>query len=267
MKAKGIKIKEGPNRIAAIDEIRGIAIIGMLVFHAIFYYEMIFRVHLDFVRLPFVEFVAIAGGGLFIFISGVSCSFAKSNIRRGFVCLGFGLAISAVTLIMWKGFDQRNTFIFFGILHLLGTSMIVFGLTEKAVKRSSEKWNPLISAAIFAGLFAVSYLMVYRDLWYQAVFSLPPVQALYHWNLMYIFGYPNWSAFPPMDFYPILPWMLLFFAGGYVGIWIVKHRLPDWITRIHFRPLVFCGQHTLVIYLIHPIVLYPLILLAKMLLG
>jgi len=260
-----MKIKEGPNRIAAIDEIRGIAILGMLVFHGIVYYEMIFRVHLAFVRIPLVEFVLIAGGGLFIFISGVSCSFAKSNIRRGMICLGFGLLISAITFIMWKGFDQQNTFIFFGILHLLGVSMIVFGLTEKAVKKSSEHHSPLIGFFAFSGLFAISYLMVYRELWEQAVFSLEPVKTLYQWNLLYVAGYPNWSAFPPIDFYPILPWILLFFAGGYAGIWIVKHKLPDWITRVHIRPLVYCGQHTMVIYLIHPLVLYPAILLLKML--
>jgi uncharacterized membrane protein len=260
-----MKIKEGPNRIAAIDEIRGIAILGMLVFHGIFYYEMIFRVHLEFIRIPLVEFVAIAGGGLFIFISGVSCSFAKSNIRRGLVCLGFGLVISAVTFIMWKGFDQQSTFIFFGILHLLGVSMILFGLTEKAVKKSTAKRSPLIGLTIFGGLFAVSYLMVYRELWEQAVFSLPLVPKLFHWNLLYVLGYPNWSAFPPMDFYPILPWVLLFFAGGYAGLWIVKHRPPNWIARVHARPLVYCGQHTLIIYLLHPIILYPAILLIKIL--
>jgi len=260
-----MKIKEGPNRIAAIDEIRGIAILGMLVFHGIVYYEMIFRVHLEFVRIPLVEFVVIAGGGLFIFISGVSCSFSKSNIRRGLICLGFGLIISAITFAMWKGFDQQNTFIFFGILHLLGVSMIVFGLTEKAVKKSAKKRTPLIGLVVFGGLFAISYLMVYRGLWEQAVFSLEPVQTLYHWNLLYVAGYPNWSAFPPIDFYPILPWILLFFAGGYAGIWIVNNRLPSWITRVHLRPLVYCGQHTMVIYLIHPIILYPAILLIKML--
>lgn len=262
-----MKIKEGPNRIAAIDEIRGIAILGMLVFHGIVYYEMVFRVHLEFVRIPIVEFILIAGGGLFIFISGVSCSFAKSNIRRGMVCLGFGLLISVITFVLWKGFDQQYTFIFFGILHLLGVSMIMFGLTEKTVKRSTEKRNPLMGFFVFAGLFAISYLMVYRGLWEQAVFSLEPVQKLYHWNLLYVAGYPNWSAFPPIDFYPVLPWILLFFAGGYAGIWIVKHQLPNWITRVHVRPLVYCGQHTLVIYLIHPIILYPTMLLIKMLVA
>lgn len=260
-----MKIKEGPNRIAAIDEIRGIAILGMLVFHGIVYYEMIFRVQLEFVRIPLVEFILIAGGGLFIFISGVSCSFSKNNIRRGLICLGFGLVISAITLVLWKGFDQQNTFIFFGILHLLGVSMIVFGLTEKTVKKATEKRSALIGFVLFAGLFAISYLMVYRGLWEQAIFSLEPVKTLYQWNLLYVAGYPNWYAFPPIDFYPILPWILLFFAGGYAGIWIVKHRLPNWITKVHVRPLVYCGQHTMVIYLIHPLILYPTILLIKML--
>lgn len=260
-----MKIKEGPNRIATIDEIRGIAILGMLVIHSLIYYEMIFRVHLALIRLPLVEFVAIAGGGLFIFISGVSCSFAKSNLRRGLVCFGFGLAISAVTFTLWKGFEQQYTFIFFGILHLLGFSMVVYGLTEKRLKKLVEKINPLVGLFAFGGLFAVSYLMVYRGLWEQTVLSLGPAQPLFHWNVLYVFGYPNWSVFPPVDFYPILPWTLLFFAGGFAGLWIVKHKMPGWLTRIHARPLVFVGQHTMVIYLVHPLIIYPSILFIKML--
>ena len=261
-----MKIKEGPNRIGIIDEIRGIAILGMLVFHGVVYYEMVFRVHLDIVRTPFIQFVVIAGGGLFIFISGVSCSFAKSNIRRGLICFGFGVLISIITFVLWKVFDQQYTFIFFGILHLLGASMIVFGLLENKIKRSAEKWNPLFGLAAFSGLFAISYLMVYRDLRDQMVFSIPGIQTLYDWNLLYVAGYPNWSAFPPIDFYPILPWMLLFFAGGYLGVWIVKHKLPTSLTKVHSRPLVYCGQHTMVIYLVHPLILYPGMLLLKMIL-
>ena len=262
-----MKIKEGPNRIGIIDEIRGIAILGMLVFHGVVYYEMVFRVHLDVVRTPLIQFVVIAGGGLFIFISGVSCSFAKSNLRRGLICFGFGVLISIITFVLWKVFDQQNTFIFFGILHLLGLSMIAFGLLENKIKRSAENRNPLIGFAAFSGLFAISYLMVYKSLWDQVVFSIPGVQTLYHWNLLYVAGYPNWSAFPPIDFYPILPWILLFFAGGYLGIWIVKQKLPTRLTKVHSRPLVYCGQHTMVIYLVHPLILYPGMLLLKMLIG
>ena len=155
---------------------------------------MVFRVHLDIVRTPLIQFVVIAGGGLFIFISGVSCSFAKSNIRRGLICFGFGVVISIITFVLWKVFDQQNTFIFFGILHLLGSSMMVFGLLENKIKRSAEKRNPLIGFAAFSGLFAISYLMVYRSLWDQVVFSIPGVQTLYHWNLLYVAGYPNFQA-------------------------------------------------------------------------
>jgi len=257
-----MKIKEGPNRIPLIDEIRGIAILGMLVVHSVFYTEMIFARTLSVAEWPLFRFIAIFGGGLFIFISGVSCSFAKSNIRRGLVCLGFGLAISSVTYFLWKGLELDDTFVFFGILHLLGVSMILFGLTQNAVKKINP-WGGLIA---FSGLFAVSYLMVYRSLWESAIFQSNAIQKLYDLNLLYLAGYPNWSFFPPIDFYPLLPWALLFFAGGFAGILIVSHKVPDWARRSRVRFLSFCGQHTLAIYLIHPIILYPAIMLIHLLL-
>lgn len=253
----GLKIKEGPGRVYAIDEIRGIAILGVLVVHGLYYYEMIFGTRLLIVDLAAFQFIAIAGGGLFIFISGVSCSFSRNNVRRGLVALGLGIAISLVTFVLWKGFGQRDTFIFFGILHLLGASMILYGLLEGPAK----KLRPLPAAALSAGLFTLSWWMVYRELFRDAILGLPAMKALFDWNLLYLAGYPNWRFFPPIDFYPLLPWVLLFFTGAFLGIAMVRRKLPEALCRIHSRFLVFCGQHTLVIYLVHPLVLYPLMLL------
>ena len=259
----GLKIKEGPGRVYAIDEIRGIAILGVLVVHGLYYYEMIFRVRLGLVDHPAFVFLAVAGGGLFIFISGVSCSFSRNNVRRGLIALGLGMAISLATLILWKGFGQRDTFIFFGILHLLGTSMILFGFLEGPAKKA----RPMPMAALFSGLFALSWLMVYRGLFREEILGFPPFKAIFDMNLMYLAGYPNWRFFPPVDFYPLLPWVLLFFAGAFLGIAMTRRRLPESLCRIHARFLVYCGQHTLVIYLVHPLVLYPLMLLLHRLAG
>lgn len=258
-----LKINEGPNRIYPIDELRGLAILGMVALHGLYYYEMIFGERLLFLSHPFVRFLAIAGGGLFIFISGISCSFSRSNLKRGLQVLGLGILISLVTYGLWKGFDQRNTFIFFGILHLLGSSMILFGILEKPLKKA----RPLLWAALLSGLFALSWMMVYKGLFREEVLGLEPVRALYDMNLLYLAGYPNWRFFPPVDFYPLLPWTLLFFVGGFLGAWVVRRRLPQPFYRPHARFLVFCGQHTLAIYLIHPLVLYPLVLLFYALFG
>jgi hypothetical protein len=171
-----MKIKEGSNRIAAIDEIRGIAILGMLFFMAV-YYEMIFRAFIRIRQNSLGGVRTNRGRWIVYFYFRCQLLLFKKQYPKRIICFGFGLVISAITLILWKGFGQQNTFIFFGILHLLGVSMIVFGLTENVIKKSTEKRNPLIGLVVFAGLFAISYLMVYKDLWEQAIFSLKPVET------------------------------------------------------------------------------------------
>ena len=76
-------------RVGMIDEIRGIAYIAMIVYHA--YYDIAFMYGID---LPDAADVAMKWlqpfiAGTFIFIAGISCNYSSNNFKRGALYLFF----------------------------------------------------------------------------------------------------------------------------------------------------------------------------------
>ena len=61
------------------------------------------------------------------------------------------------------------------------------------------------------------------------------------------------------DYYPLLPWGLLFFAGAFAGRRLCEH-LPRWTLP---RPLTWMGRHALGIYLVHQPLMMGALLLWK----
>ena len=92
-------------RIHLLDEIRGIAVLGMILHHCLFGFCMfgldlrllrfdllervLETVWFEWLRLPFVL--------AFLVISGICCNFSKSNLKRGVVCFAVAMAVTLVT--------------------------------------------------------------------------------------------------------------------------------------------------------------------------
>jgi len=123
-------------RFWEIDSLRCVAIVMMVTFHFIFdiYYFGIYS--LD-VHSGFLWWFARLTAFIFIFLVGVSLSLSYSRtilkinyggqknlfykyLKRGLKIFGYGLIITAVT-----GIFIREGFIIFGILQLIGISIIL----------------------------------------------------------------------------------------------------------------------------------------------
>ena len=118
-------------RIWELDAFRGVFVIGMVVVHLIYDLQ-------SFAGLPFLknneiyDFVARWGGVLFFLISGICVTLGSHPIRRGLIVLGCGLAVSAATLGLYLiQFADASIIIYFGVLHCLGTCMLLWPLLKK----------------------------------------------------------------------------------------------------------------------------------------
>lgn len=225
-------------RIDFINAIRGFAVILMIVHH--FMYDLV-----TFLDAPswlysngildiFQRFFA----GVFICLCGVSSRFSHSNIKRGIATLCAAGIISAVTFFIEMP-------IIFGVLHLLGTCMLFYGLSKK-LWDVIPRWLTLIisvAGTIITAWCITNVHIENKNLW--------------------ILGW-TYNGFVSHDYFPLFPWIFVFLFGTWLGFYIRDNRFPRWFytTKIPILPTI--GRHSLLIYIAHQPVLYGVTVLLKL---
>lgn len=244
-------------RVWLIDELRGLSILLMIVHHAAYDLVVLFGVPLGAVLFSQPVYVLhVLFASLFVGISGMSSRFSHSNLRRGAICLGFGLALTAVTAVVMPG-----QLIVFGILHLLGTCMMLFALLRPLLDRCP----PAVGALVCFLLFVVSFGVPEGYLGAGPLrIALPDAWYTHGW--LAVVGLPT-PAFASADYFPLVPWVFLFLCGSFLGVYVKEGRCPAFFYRQHSRALCTVGRHTLWIYLLHQPVVYALIWLVMRALG
>ncbi len=234
------------NRVHLIDEIRGLAVIGMVVVHAIISVEIFSGRPVDITGNILFIFIRQAGGALFIFISGAACRFSKNNLKRGAICFGFAMA---VTLVLWLFMPSQ--IILFGVLHLLGISMMLFALLRKLL----DKIPVLVGLIICIILFTFFYNISLGILGFPGIVEFRLPYSIHNLNFLFPFGitYPGFSS---ADYYPLFPWFFAFIAGSYVGIPLRDNKFPKFFYKSHLVVLQKIGRHSLIVYLAHQPVIF-----------
>lgn len=233
----------GKERIHALDWIRGIAVLGMILHHALFAYEQvawIFGYDVEFQILDtwlFWVLQELFVGG-FLLVSGICTAFSRNVVRRGAIITGAALLVTLVTGIILPALGVRGLEIWFGVLHMFGLSMLLYGLFT-----CKKRWVPVVTGVVlFCGYLAITTC---REM------------AWVDWPLM-ILGFPQ-EGFYSADYYPIFPYFFLFLAGTFLGPLVKEHRLPEGFYTLRLRPVEWIGRHSLWIYLLHQPILFGLI--------
>lgn len=219
------------SRLPALDLARGIALIGMGVFHFVFDLEYFGALPRGTVMQPFWMVFARLVAGSFVFLAGVSLVLAHGQGIRwqpflrgtGLVSLA-ALAVSAATFLAMPAF-----FVFFGILH-----MIVLGRVLGLAVLRAPVWG-------LVGLAAV--------VWWA---GLALSHAAFDTRWLAWIGFSQTQP-PSVDLEPLFPWFapfLLGMAAARLGL------VPRWQGG---GVLVWAGRHSLSIYLIHQPVLLGLL--------
>lgn len=220
------------NRITEIDFLRGIAIILMILFHLIVDLKDFYHYNLEYLT-GFWYLEGKLSAILFILLCGVSSTLSKNNTRHGITVFLWALLLTVITY-----FYNKNCFIWFGILHFLGISL----LSANLLRNLPIVWLSIISS--------ISILL-------GTLFSQRFIDNPY----LFPIGLVN-STFISLDYYPLFPWYGIFLLGMIIGkaFYENKKRLSTCQASPSLaKPITRLGQHSLMIYLIHQPLLLALL--------
>ncbi len=243
-------MSQSDGRIHLLDEIRGFAIICMVFFHAFYTMAIMFDWEIGSILLNFFTPAEPYFAALFVLISGISSRLSHSNALRGARLAVVAALLTVVTFILDNVCGLSGSAIYFGILHLLSACMLFYAAVDKFVDRIPV-W---VTVTVCMVLFALTYNMQ------KGVFGFGPISYelsadISQQTAMYPF-FTNSRAFASSDYFPILPWLFMFMIGTAFGRYFKQGRIPKFFYPSHFKPLSFCGRHSLVIYLAHQPIIY-----------
>ena len=225
------------NRFWELDFTRGLAVIGMIIFHALWNLNFFGYTTLNlysgwlgiFQKVIAVTFLALVGIGLTLSANKHE-NYKTWFLKRGLFIFGLGMLITAFTFIFF-----RENLIYFGILHLIGVSIIL------AIPFAKQ-----IYANLILGLSLI-------------------ITGLYLQTLTFNFSYLLWLGFytplATVDYYPILPWFGIILIGMAFGNIIYKNgnRLKE--IKEYNNIISKIGKQSLLIYFIHQPILFGVLML------
>lgn len=250
------------NRIIEIDVLRGICVFLMIFDHAFYdifgvlpiltnfpifgkpsydVYEFAMAYWVWDVREVMHYIVCF----IFLAITGICCSFSKSNIKRGVQLLIVALGLTAVTLIVGNIIGDIDAVIVFGVLHCIAVSLIIIGFLEKFIP---HKHFYLVTGIIMTvlGIFLEIdsvYLSFNTDNAFKIVFET-------------ILGINSSGS----DHFPIFLNGGQIFIGVFLGKQLYSERKSLFKNAKYKNNIVtFTGRNSLIMYFAHQIIL-PIIM-------
>ena len=262
-------------RAFELDALRGLALLMMVLHHFIF--DLRYLLGLDVFAFQetwwFANLLRPAFLNVFLVVSGICCTFSRSNTRRGARLLAVALAFTAVTTLVSR-LTGQEFYILFNVLHVLAFGTLLYaGLTySERVKtqtgqervtaddrqESSAQNNPgQKNPAVDVLLIVIAAVLIYLGS------LMPHWQDAGSWLLLPI-GLPPVPGVAMADYLPIIPWLGFFLVGALIGRIAYSDRCsafpnaPRLVLQLS-RPLEFMGRHSLVVYAVHQPVLLAIL--------
>lgn len=249
-------------RYNLLDTVRGVLIINMILYHALYDVVHIMGIPISWYTGPvgYIWQQSICWG--FILLSGFCFRLSRRPLRHGLTVLGAGILVTLATALAMP--SER---IIFGVLYLLGLSALV----QCAVWALWSRLDlPPFPAGLGLALSALAFFLTREVpsgyIGFEGLRLCPLPPWLYQWDFLAVLGLPGpgfWSS----DYFPLIPWLCLYLCGYFLWRLIGSRRKVMDRLRPGVRPLAFVGRHSLVIYLLHQPLLMGLFTAAQLAIG
>lgn len=251
MNPNGKALLKENKRYYLLDSLRGISTVSMVVFHLCYDIFMMYGFNTSWYFYPMTTVWERSICVAFILLSGMCLNFSGNGIKRGILLNLAGFAVTCVTVIA-----EPNQAVWFGVLNLIGCSMMIVFILSESLKRIKPLFGALISLLLYTVLYDVP--RGYIGLFGFDIVKLP--NFLYSSKYLAFLGFPS-SDFFSTDYFPLIPWIFLFTAGFYLWNFIAEKNLTKYFE---FKIPVFdkIGKYSLWIYLAHQPIIMGLLMLA-----
>jgi uncharacterized membrane protein len=243
------KTKKRPGlRVAALDMLRGFSVLSMAAYHTLYDLVYLFGWRLPWYtgRPGYLWQQSICWA--FILVAGASLRHSRRWARHGWTVFGCALVLTLVTFLV-----MPEMLVSFGVLHMLGLCMLL----AAGIRPLPEKVPPVLGFAVCAALFV---LLKGLPEGFVGLLDWPLIRlpgAWYGTPVLFWLGLPG-AGFFSSDYFPLFPWLFLFFAG-YFGWAPLKSRFAP--KPGGKNPLALAGRHSLAVYMAHQPVIYGVCLL------
>ena len=244
---------EGLNkRYYLLDSIRGICILGMIVYHTLFDIVAFFGVPVTEGLMVAIDVIRDFGASCFICLAGICMHFGKRPLKRFLLISAGAVVVSIATFITVPDMP-----VIFGILTFMAAASLIMMPLQKYLDKLPGGICALISFVLFFITFEVRHH--YAGWYFIKLFEFP--EAFYRNYFTAAIGFPFYG-FATSDYYPLLPWIFMFFFGFF--LWKVMKKSEKLMKILDFRIpfLEKIGKVSLYIYVLHqPVVLGILLLI------
>lgn len=235
-------------RYSVLDNLRGITLISMILYHGVWDIAYIFDVNMPWFQSDIAYVWQQSICWTFILLSGFCWHLGKHKFRRGVFVFGAGVIVSLVTVYV-----MPSSLIIYGVLTFLGTAMLLMILLEPLCK----KGNPLMGLIITALLFVVFRNVNDGNLGFEAVEVMALPDDLYANMATTFLGFPR-RGFFSTDYFSLIPWFFLFQAGYFVSR-ICEKECMEYLKGRKIPILSWIGKYSLWIYMLHQPVVYSIL--------
>lgn len=217
----------------------------MIIYHTAYDLYAVFGLKFDFNSAfwnGFQLFICCS----FIIIAGISARLTKNSLKHGLVVFGAGMLMTAGTY-----FFMPELVIWFGVLHFLGISMIIYYFLRKPVEKAPVLLSSVISLTLYFCLRGLSSGRIFFG-------NVLVPREFYFTDWLAPLGLPT-AGFSSADYFPLIPWFFLFFFGCFIGKIFKERDVPSFMMKKHGGFLCSAGSNTLIIYVLHQPVIYALL--------
>ena len=199
---------------------------------------------------------------MFVFTSGVSCSFSNSNGRRAIKMTAFACLLTAATYALSSIIGQNLT-MNFNVIHTIALSVLLWAIIELCLSKCIKNWQKNIFGVVMTAITIASIVVG------SCALAKPWTGDNRLWFFLAQHSGSEFAKFCGGDYSPFLPNFGWFLVGAFLGKIIYKERrtiFPS-VDAKFVCPVTFCGRYSLWVYFGTQIVMFGLIYLMSVVLG